>query len=566
VTRIIDTERKRKNLPAAIALLEKRWPERSRQHFEWSMLGDLYKETQDDARALAAYERAVKKAPTEVETQRKVIALLDKLRPADALKQHEAAARLAPGDADLQIALAKRYYPADTPKALATLEKLAKRLSRNVNVRRTIAGLYDQWDQPAKAILEYEAIVAIEPDEVDHVVTLGDAYWRGNQLDKAKEAWSLLAKINTAASLFRHGEVLFTHDMFAEAAEAYTKSLALDGTNPEVWRGRANAYDSLGKYAEATSDARRAVALIGIASRDDGNRERHLLVRVLGHGHDSGDGKLAESVKRWRFAFEHGDIAAGYLLVAHHSRIASGQHHEVLLALFKRVPNDDSLAFAVARSYGQRKDFARAKKELENLAKRSPKKTDEINKLLARLEEDRIRYEQDARWEDEGLSERERQRRRAGGLAPDLVGSDRGGARLVIGSDVKDASGAILGLGIYRSYNLAVGTSLPLRFDWTQRDDEMEEVNAISIGIGIERRLIDARRFELAVGASFGAEVRFGSSANESSWDRGALAGDLMLEVLPRAIPATLGLRYRQELTESPRSGALLFELGFEVR
>lgn len=566
IMRIIDTERKRKNLPAAILLLEQRWPEKSRQHFEWATLGDLYKESQDDQRALEAYKHAVKKAPTEVATQRKLIVLLDKYRPSEALPQHEAAARLAPGDADLQLELAKRYYPAETPKALATLERLSKRHARNVTVRRTIASLYDQWDQPAKAIGEYEAIVALEPGDIDHVITLGDAYWRGNELDKARAAWAKLAKINTPKALLQHGEVLALHELFDEAVDAYTKSLALDGTNPEVWRGRASAHDSLGRYQEATADAQRAVALIGLASRDDGNRERHLLSRVLGHWQDQGSDTLGDAVRRWRFAFERGDVAAGYMLVAHHSRLASTQHHDVLVALYKRVPTDDSLGMALARSYGQRKEFGKAKRELDVIQKRSPKRTEEITKLLARLEEDRIRAEQDARWADEGLSERERQQRRQSGRRPDIVGSDRGGARLVLGSDVRDASGALVGFGIYRAYGIAEATSMPLRFDYFQRDDEMEELNVVGLSIGLSRRVVDAHRFEIAAGADVGVELRFGSSANATSWDRAAIAGDLIVEVLPRAIPATLGVRWRQELTESPRSAALMFELGFEVR
>ncbi len=54
VTRIVDIERKRKQLGAAIERFEKRWPERARGYFEWTLLGDLYKETADEERAIAA--------------------------------------------------------------------------------------------------------------------------------------------------------------------------------------------------------------------------------------------------------------------------------------------------------------------------------------------------------------------------------------------------------------------------------------------------------------------------------------------------------------------------------
>lgn len=78
--------------------------------------------------------------------------------------------------------------------------------------------------------------------------------------------------------------------------------------------------------------------------------------------------------------------------------------------------------------------------------------------------------------------------------------------------------------------------------------------------------MVDARTFELAVGAAPRVEVRYGSDAPMSSWKGAALAGDLMLELVPRSLPATLGLRFHQTLTDTPRNAALLLELGFEVR
>ena len=44
------------------------------------------------------------------------------------------------------------------------------------------------------------------------------------------------------------------------------------------------------------------------------------------------------------------------------------------------------------------------------------------------------------------------------------------------------------------------------------------------------------------------------------------LAADVTLEMLPRALPATLGVRFHHNLTDASRSSALLLELGFEVR
>jgi tetratricopeptide (TPR) repeat protein len=560
VTRIIETERKRKRVGAAIERLEKRWPERRRGHFEWSTLGDLYKETASVDRAIDAYRRAVTKAPTEVVTQRKLIALLDKASPASALAQHEAAARVAPGDADLQLELAKRYRATQPGKAFATLATLARRMSRHVNVRTTIAALYEEWNELGRAIGEYEAIAAIEPNDPEHAVVLGDAYWRDGKHAKARTAWQKLDAIATADSFFRHGEVLARHEVWKEAAEAYTKSLALAGASPDTLYGRARANEGLGRYADAADDARGAVALIAAATHADGLRNRQLLVRVLGRWHDEGDrAALADAVARWRFAFERGDITAGYMLAAHHGRLRSRQYHGVLADLYRRVPTDDSLGIALARSHVNRREFKRAREELERIAQRTPARAEEMTKLIAQVEDDRERAEREIRLEEEGANSRKQ--------SPDLVGRRRRfGMRFEVGGDVRNTSSAVVGMGMYRWHRVTRGTAAGWRIDWTQRDDDMQGHLALAFSGGIATRILDLRKLEIAAGIGPRFEIRFGEQVPSMEWGRAALGGDVTLELLPRALPATLGVRFHHSLTDAARSSAVFVELGFEVR
>jgi tetratricopeptide (TPR) repeat protein len=554
VVRMIDVDRRRHQLDAALARFDKRWPERSRGHFEWVTLGDLYKETGDEERATAAYKRAIAKAPTEIETQRKLIVLLDKLHPDEALAQHEAAARIAPGDPDLHLELAKRYHPTNPAKALSTLAALARRMSNNVNVRRAIADLYERWQEPKRAIGEYEAIAALEPREVDHALVLGDAYWRAGDQGKARVAWRRIATIGTKAALLRYGEVLTQHELWQDASDAYTKAIELDGSTPDAWRGRAQAYDALQRFPDAVADAQRAVALVGYASREDGQRERHLLVRVLDHWNSA---VFPDTLARWRFAFEHGDIPAGYLLVAHHTRLGSPQLHAVLVELYRRVPTDDSLGIALARSFSRRKEFGRARKQLREIAHSTPSRAQEIDDLIAHVDKEE-------HWDDGTAAERDAIRRGGPG---DLLGRRRRfGMRIGVGNDVRNASGALLGVGLYRMHGVALGTSISTRLEWTKRNDQMDSVNAIAASVGIAKRLVGARKLELAAGIAPRFELRYGYDAESSSWNRVGLGADVTLEVLPRSMPATIGLRFHQTLTDSAHSSALLLELGFEVR
>ncbi|HTR49232.1 MAG TPA: tetratricopeptide repeat protein, partial [Kofleriaceae bacterium] len=483
---VVDADRKRGRLPAAIARLEQRWPDRARGYYEWVTLGDLYREHHDDERALGAYRKAVAKAPTEVGTQRKLIALLDQLHPSEALAQHEAAARLAPGDADLQLGLAKRYRDAQPAKALATLAALSRRMSRNVNAREAIADLYERWDELPLAIGEYEAIERLEPDDPEHAVVLGDARWRAGDPDAATKAWQRLDAIGTADALYRHGEVLRMHERWADAVEAYTRAIALAPTNDNTWYGRARANEELGQLMAALDDARRAVAAVGLASDIDGKRDRALLVHLLAKDEPLA---LHDEVARWRFALDRGDVASGYLLAAHHANIGSYQLHDVLVELYRLVPRDDSLGIALAHSYVRRGEFDRARGELAAIARRSPARAKDLAKLLDEVDDDEVRIERELRWQEEG-------RTPDGSLAdgPDLVARERFGARLELGDDVHGGPGALLGFGLYRTWRHSPGLAWFARLDWTKRTDAQEEPDAVGVAGGVMLGLVDARK------------------------------------------------------------------------
>jgi len=560
VQHIIAVERKRKRLGVVSARLDARWPERQRGYLEWATLGDLRAEEGDGTGAIAAYRKAVAKAPTEVGTQRKLIALLDKQNRRDeALAQHDLVARLAPGDATIQLELAERYGKANRGAALAVLARLSKRLRGNVNVRVAIAKLYDEWDELPLAIAEYRAVADLEPDDIDHALVLGETYWRAGDIEHAREAWARLSAVGTLAALLRQGDVLASHDQWEHAVAAYTAAGTKDATSADAWRGRARALDELGRHAEASVDARRAVALVGTASESDGMRERGLLVGVLNPERRTTG--LAERLARWQFAFERGDNAAGYLLVAHYARLGSTLGHSVLVELYRRVPEDSTLGVAVARSYAKRSNWGRARNVLEGIGRRHPEGAKDVASLIDQFEKDEKREEVEARFAEEDS------RRDANDRDPDLVGrANRIGFRVLLGSDVRNTTSALGGFGMYRYSRLAPATALSMRLEWFERDDHREERDVIAFGAGVARRLLDLRKLEVAAGIGARAEFRYAGAEEHSTWNRVGLGADATLEVLPRGVPATLGLRATQSLTDDTHGTTLAVELGFEFR
>ncbi|HWN69783.1 MAG TPA: tetratricopeptide repeat protein, partial [Haliangium sp.] len=75
--RILESHRRRQALPELVTEYEKTWPAARRGHFEWDVLARLYEETGDQEKAVAAYRMATRKAPHELDTQRRLIALLE---------------------------------------------------------------------------------------------------------------------------------------------------------------------------------------------------------------------------------------------------------------------------------------------------------------------------------------------------------------------------------------------------------------------------------------------------------------------------------------------------------
>jgi tetratricopeptide (TPR) repeat protein len=562
VRRIIATERNRKRLGDAERRLEARWPERRRGYFEWSTLGELYDERGELDQALAAYRRALAIAPTELPTQRKLIALLDRTgRVDEALAQHEAAARLAPGDAEIQLALARRYGPAQRDKANAVLARLSRRMSRNVGVRDSVAKLYDEWNELPQAISEYEAIANLEPNDIDHAIVLGEAYWAANDQEHARAAWARLAKIGTFTARLRQGEVLSQHEQWLHAVDAFTAAITADPTSPDPFRERARALDALERYADAAADARRAVALVGAASQADGERERGLLARVLGHLYDTGDRDLEAQLVRWRFAFEHGDNAAGYVLAAHHQRIGSGAAHAILVELYRRIPGDDSLGIALARSYAKRRAWDSARRELERVGRRNPKRAGEIAKLADQLRRDEQREELAARYVEAGMDITGRRQ-----LHPDIVGRDwRLGVGVVLGTDIGEPQSALGGTGLYISHGVAPATALVMWFESYDRNAPRQEVDVFALGANIERRVLDLRKLEVAAQLGAGVEYRH-DREDDAPWNRFGLAARTSLEIVPRGIPETLAVTVVHSLTDDPRSTSILVQLGLDIR
>ncbi len=386
--RIIDIYRRKQALPALLAQYEKEWPEGSRGHFEWSTLGKLYEETGAQDKAIAALKKAVSKAAWELDTQRRLITLLQNSGKDDeAIAQYEAVVRAAPGEARFQLDLADRYQGrGQEKKALEVLARLQARFPSDAGVLSAIADLYQRWGKEDLAIAQYERLAKLEPDDPGHLVTLGEQYWQKQDKARAIATWKRLVNTNKASGFAKLGEVMQEHNMPTDALANYAKAIKLDDKNPEFYKGRAAVYESQKVFQDAVNDWEKVLSLLGNKSTDRAARReaRRRYVSIITRW----GAKEQLYKKKWTDGFAAssgpGDNEAGYLLVEYYSkRHEKDQPTKTLEMLHKKAPDDQEVVLDLVKAYKDVRRFDEAITLLLELAKAVPSREREVFDAIA---------------------------------------------------------------------------------------------------------------------------------------------------------------------------------------
>jgi cellulose synthase operon protein C len=284
--RIVDIYRRRQDLPSLLASYEKQWAVASRGHFEWSTLGKLYEETGAQDKAITAFKAAAAKSPWEIDTQRRLIALLENSgRDDEALAQFEVVVRAAPGEARFALDLADRYWRrSKQSQALGSLKKIETRFNGDAGVLSAVADMYQRWGQEALAIAIFEKLAKLEPNDAGHLVALGEQYSAKGEKARALDTWRKIGDAKTAKAYTKLGEVLGEHARPAEALENFAKALKLEPQNIEIYKSRAIVFEGEQSYADAINDWEKVLSLIGTKITDRGARReaRKRLIQALG--------------------------------------------------------------------------------------------------------------------------------------------------------------------------------------------------------------------------------------------------------------------------------------------
>src|SRR5690606_32162186 len=207
----------------------------------------------------------------------------------------------------------------------AMLARLDQRFGGDAGVQAVLADLYTRWGKDALALAAYQRLAAIEPDDVNHLVNLGEQHCQKGDRKKALEIRRKIAADRRPESQGRLAEVYAEHDMLPEALDLYGKTIKARPDGVELYKGRAAVHERMKQLAPALADWEKVLSLApagdpGRASRREARRQIVSLLRR------HGGRRLDSRIVGWEAAFRRTPPAldAGYFLVEAYLRKADG--------------------------------------------------------------------------------------------------------------------------------------------------------------------------------------------------------------------------------------------------
>ncbi|MDP9149449.1 MAG: tetratricopeptide repeat protein, partial [Myxococcota bacterium] len=366
-----------------------------------ALLGGLYEETGDSAKAIACYRRALGLEPRQVDLRLRMIRLLQANGELEkAILEYEALVHAAPNNPQFVFeeceALLQR---GDRLRALKLVSELEARAAGDEEVLSHVADFYGRIGEGERSLRVLQRLAQGASGDAGHLVDLGDRYLQDGNAPLAVQTWKrILAVVQPRArALSALGDVYLEHDMPAEALAAYKEATQLEPVNLAYKKALAAAY-------ERTHTPREAVALyedIAAKGTEKGDRAlvrecRSRIVALWGLEHLLEPQLPALGA---RFAATPPDIEAGRTLAEaqlHLRRLADSE--ATLRRVVALAPGDAESYQALERVLVQQSKMAEAIGVLEALAQVEPRRARELYERMAQYalqiykDDDAIRY------------------------------------------------------------------------------------------------------------------------------------------------------------------------------
>lgn len=220
-----------------------------------AILGALYEETGDSAKALKAYTRALAVNPRHIDLRLKMIRVLQSQGELDkAIAEYEALIRAAPNNPQFVFeqceALMQR---GDRARALKLLTELEARGQSDEEVLSRLADFYGRIGENDRSLKVLTRLSGIGTNDPGHLVDLGDRYFQDGNTALAVSTWRRILTTITprARALAALGEVYLEHDMLQEALTSFREAVQLEPQTVVYKKQLAGALERAKSYKDA---------------------------------------------------------------------------------------------------------------------------------------------------------------------------------------------------------------------------------------------------------------------------------------------------------------------------
>ena len=367
-----------------------------------ALLGALYEETGDGARAIETFKRALAINPRQIDLRLRMVRLLQANGDLDqAIAEYEALIRAAPNNPQFVFeecsALLER---GDRARAMRLIGELEARAASDEEVLSRVADFYARIGEKDRSLKVLERLAQMGGGgDAGHLVDLGDRYFQDGNAPLAVQTWKriLTAVQPRAKALAALGDVYLEHDMTTDALAVYKEAVALEPANLGYAKALAAAYERTRAYHEAEV----LYGEIAAHAKDKGDKAlarecRTRIVTLWGLQHTL-EPELP-GLKR-QFGATPPDPEAGRTLaeaLTHLRRLPEAE--AALRRVLELAPGDAESYLALERVLVQESKIAEAIAVLERLAQAEPKRARELYQRMAQYalqiydDDDAIRY------------------------------------------------------------------------------------------------------------------------------------------------------------------------------
>jgi tetratricopeptide (TPR) repeat protein len=367
-----------------------------------ALLGALYEETGDSAKAIETFKRALAIDPRQVDLRLRMVRLLQANGDLDrAITEYEGLIRAAPNNPQFVFeeceALMER---GDRTRALRLVAELEARAAGDEEVLSRVADFYARVGEKDLSLKVLQRLARSGAgSDPGHLVDLGDRYFQDGNVPLAVLTWKrILAVVQPRAkALAALGDVYLEHDMSNDALASYKEAVALEPENLVYEKALAAAYERTHAY----HDAQVLYEEIATRAKQKGDRAlaRECRTRVVTlWGLERVLDQQLPTLRR-QFGATPPDAEAGRMLaeaLLHLRKLPDAE--TTLRRVVELTPGDGESYLALERVLVQENKIADAIGVLERLAQAEPKRARELYQRMAQYalqiydDDDAIKY------------------------------------------------------------------------------------------------------------------------------------------------------------------------------